>query len=406
MKWIVLVACIIIQSCIGGLYAWTMFVPHLTRAHGLSMAESQIIFGTLIAFFTIAVALAGPNLDRWGKAKTTAVGGFLFGLGYAMASFSKGEFIPLLTSIGIISGIGTGLVYMCPLQTVMSRFPERKGLAAGVIMAAFGGGSVILSLHTEFMTSRGSDVLSIFRWVGITYGFLIVGLSGFLPGTRSMYGGKRVSLFRGVPAGLWKDSFFFALLIGMFCGTFAGLLVIGNLKPLALSFGIGSFQAAMAVGLFAAGNALGRIVWGWGADRAGRRIVSYSLLWMVASLALLAALPKGSTTIFLVITFLIGFGFGSCFVIYAALVADRYGLEKVANVYPFIFLTYGASGIFGPVLAGWLHDRTGSFDAAILSSLIVLCAGFWLCTFFIRRKTHEIFLESQAVSESEPIFHK
>jgi OFA family oxalate/formate antiporter-like MFS transporter len=127
---------------------------------------------------------------------------------------------------------------------------------------------------------------------------------------------------------------------------------------------------------------------------------------MVVTLALLAALPKGLTPIFLAITFLIGFGFGSCFVIYAALVADRYGLEKVANIYPFIFLTYGASGVFGPLLGGWLHDRTGAFDAAISASLIVLCAGFWLCSFFMSRETHDPLLETQSVSKPEPIFHK
>jgi OFA family oxalate/formate antiporter-like MFS transporter len=160
----------------------------------------------------------------------------------------------------------------------------------------------------------------------------------------------------------------------MFCGTFAGMLVIGNLKPMALAVGIPDLMATAAISVFAIGNAAGRITWGWACDRTDERMIPVKLAALAVPLVLLAWVH--SAALFVAVSFAIGFGFGACFVVYAAQVASRYGLARVGGVYPLVFLSYGLAGIVGPPLGGWLYDSTSSYTPAIALSCGVVGAGF------------------------------
>jgi OFA family oxalate/formate antiporter-like MFS transporter len=173
-----------------------------------------------------------------------------------------------------------------------------------------------------------------------------------------------------LPSGQYRDRFFGGLLVGMFAGTFAGLALIGNLKPLALDSGLGEGVATAAIALFSLGNATGRVAWGWLADHLGRRAGWLSLAFLALATAGLAA-GRGHGVVFLGASALVGFGFGACFVVYAALVAGHYGVARLGEVYPLVFLAYGLSGIAGPATAGWLLDITGGYGMALILCLAV-----------------------------------
>jgi OFA family oxalate/formate antiporter-like MFS transporter len=251
-------------------------------------------------------------------------------------------------------------------------FPNHKGLVTGISVAGFGGGAVVLSSLAEYWLGHGVDVLVVLRWVGLAWGGVIVLAALPLHAPAGGHVGRSEHL--GSIRRRLGDRFFLALLAGMFCGTFAGLLVIGNLKPIALAGGIGPVQAAAAISLFAVGNAAGRISWGWIADRIGERSIWMSLVLLAGAVAPLLAV--GSSPVgFMAVTALIGFGFGACFVVYAAAVAHRYGPAMVGKLYPLVFLAYGLAGITGPALGGWLYDATGQYTHAILASVGILLVG-------------------------------
>jgi OFA family oxalate/formate antiporter-like MFS transporter len=381
MKYGILLASVVMQTCLGGLYAWTSFVPALTSSHGLSTAQTQVIFGALIAVFTVAMVFAGRLLERWGPRLVAGTGSLLLGLGYLIASFSGGEFSILLLGIGVVAGVGTGFGYVCPLATCMKWFPTHKGLVTGIAVAGFGGGAVLLSALAEWLLSRGVSVLMVFRWLGICYGAATVAAALVLRFPASSATARRQPI--PMVSALMRDPFFWALVAGMFCGTFAGLLVIGNLKPMALSGGIPPRLVVGAICAFAVGNATGRIVWGQGVDRFGVRAISVSLAALAVALCGLFA-TRDSAMVFVSISALIGFGFGACFVIYAALVATRYSPERFACIYPLVFLAYGAAGITGPWVGGWLYDRTAGYNVSIALGIAVVVAGLSASAWLIR----------------------
>lgn len=382
MRYLILAAAVLIQVCLGGLYAWSNFVHDLMKYHGLTAAQTQLVFGCLIAAFTIAMVFSGRMLRRRGPRYVAIIGGILFGAGYLIASFSDGSFPLLFLGIAVVAGVGTGFGYVCPLATGMAWFPDHKGLVTGVTVGGFGAGAVLLSAVTNSLFARGMDVLEVFRWIGLTYGAVIVLAALIMRFPPQVIGEEAhpTPAFRT----LVRDPFFLAMAVGIFSGTFAGLMVIGNLQPLALSSGVSTGVAAVAVSMFAVGNASGRITWGWVSDRLGDRTVVASLGALAVTLVLLGPMvgtPVGTVAV----AGLVGFTFGACFVVYAARVAARYGADRIGGVYPLVFLAYGAAGILGPWLGGRLYDTTGSYGLPIAISIGVVLVGLVGSTVLLRR---------------------
>ncbi len=371
MKYLILLTSVLIQLCLGGVYAWSGLVPALESTTSLSVADTQYIFGCLFGAFTLSMVLAGKLLDRLGPAPVAGIGGLLFGAGYVLASFSGGNFLVMWLGVSLLTGIGTGFGYVCPLATCMRWFPNRRGLVTGISMAGFGGGAVVFSALAEYLLSGGVHVLVVLRWIGLAYGVVLLVSAATL---RFPAGSDRKRV-RPAPAvrHLLRDPYFALLVVGMFCGTFAGMLVIGNLKPIAQAAGLASLPATATISAFAIGNAAGRITWGWISDRTDERMIPLKLATLGVPLAMMAVVKM--PPLFIVLAFLVGFGFGACFVVYAARVASRYGPDRVGSIYPMVFLAYGAAGILGPAMGGWLYGRTSSYTPAIVLSCAVVGLG-------------------------------
>jgi OFA family oxalate/formate antiporter-like MFS transporter len=371
MRYIILTACVIIQVCLGGVYAWSGLAPALKETVGLSTAQTQIIFGGLFAAFTLSMIGAGKLLDRLGPRLVAGIGGLLFGSGYVIASLWGGNFAMMLLGISLLAGVGTGFGYVCPLATGMRWFPNHRGLVTGVAMAGFGGGAVLLSSLVEYLLSGGMHVLVVLQWIGLSYGVVLVISAAVLRFPTAETVGRATE---PIAVGrLVREPLFRLLVLGMFAGTFAGMLVIGNLKMIALSKGIDSLAATWSISAFAMGNAAGRITWGLICDRRDERVIPLKLMSLALPLA--ALIWSHAAWVFIVFSFAVGFGFGACFVVYAAQVASRYGPARVGSIYPLVFLAYGAAGIVGPPVGGLLYDVTGSYTPAIVLSCGVLGLG-------------------------------
>ena len=370
----VLAGSVVVFVCLGGLFGWSAFVPELRARYGFSALQTQVIFSLTVATFTLCTTVAGRLMSRWGARSLTLLGGLLFGAGYGLASCSQGRFALLAVGLGLLSGAGIGFGYICPLTLCIQWFPDRKGLATGVTVASFGGGAILLTALAEMLLGRGWSVLEVFRFIGFAYGSVVC--AGALLMFRPPVAPSAPLHFRKLAGELARDSSFWTLVTGIFAGTLAGLLIIGSLKPIGLSAGLNSTVAALAISFFAAGNAGGRIVWGWLSDRLGYRTIPWSLFWLGAAvLALIVARYAGLA--FLAAAVLVGSGFGACFVLYAAQVARRYGPGQVGRVYPLVFLAYGVAALVGPTLGGFLFDLTGSYVPPLLVSAAIVLAGAW-----------------------------
>lgn len=367
-RWLVLVAGCLIQTVLGGIYAWSTFVPYLLKGYRLSRGQCGFIFGLTILVFASSMILAGRVMIKKGPRFTALIASSLFMSGYLFASLSNGSFALLLLSLGIISGCGIGFGYVCPLSVGMKWFPDKKGLVTGVAVAGFGAGAVLLSSIAEFFLLNGMDILIFFRWFGICSGVILFTAAMLLSEPPSATCNTSTSHDRSAIF-TWP---FLLSSIGLFAGTFAGLLIIGNLAPIILRAGLTEKQAAFSVSIFAVGNGLGRIIWGKLFDHFNYKCIPLSLgSFAVAATLLLFSPPDW--LLMLAVSW-IGFCFGANFVIYASAISRFFGTASFPRLYPVSFMAYGIAGAIGPGLGGFLADTTGTYNTAI-SICIALVAS-------------------------------
>lgn len=354
-RWLILMAGCLIQTILGGIYAWSTFVPYLMKTHDLSAGQCGFVFGVTILTFTLSMIVAGRVLTSKGPRLTAGIAAFLFMSGYLLASLSGNSFLLLLLSLGVIVGAGIGFGYVCPLSVGMKWFPHKKGLVTGVVVAGFGGGAILLASVAEYLLLGGMDVLVFFRWFGICSGAILFIAAFALADPPSPEASVQESAAKG---GAFTGTFWL-ISLGMFAGTFAGLLIIGNLSPMVMNAGLTEGQAAVSISIFAIGNAVGRIVWGHAFDRIDYKTIPLSLgSFAITAGLLLMSMPGWG--LFLCVG-LLGFGFGANFVVYASAISRHFGAPSFPQLYPLCFLAYGVAGLIGPGLGGYLADATDSY---------------------------------------------
>lgn len=377
-RWLVLLAALCMQTILGGVYAWSTLSVWIQEEMGISSAQAGLVFGLTIMVFTAVMVYSGRLLPRLGPKKTASIGALAYGLGFLVASYSQTSFFVLLLGISLLSGIGIGFAYVVPLSVCLKWFPNQKGLVTGFSVGGFGGGAIILSAIIEQAYLSALPFSSFLAGYGLITAILLL-LCAQLLSVPS----ESASAQEKPPRSLYRDPIMMLSSLGMFAGTFAGLLVVGNLSPLVQEWGLSEVQAVLAVMLFSVGNASARIVWGYIFDRIGALSIPFSLLlFSLATLMLLASGPN--IPLILVLVALLGFSFGANFVLYAAVIAHAYPLHFFSSLYPLCFLFYGIAGLLGPGIGGWLRDATGSYMTSLVLCLLIVF--FSALLLFIKRR--------------------
>ncbi len=391
-RWWVVIGGIIIQLCLGAIYAWSAFTDHLTAApYDFTKTHTQVIFALALLSFAVVMALvAGRWQKKSGPRIVALTGGIVLGLGYVIAGLSGTSFWGILLGIGLLGGAGIGLAYVCPIAALVKWFPDMKGFITGLAVAGFGFGALIWIKLTEGFTfgpirltgdweglyGMGWDVNRIFLLYGILFAVLISLASkamvnppdgykphGWEPPTGPSTGSSGDVDFNEKQMMVTPQ--FWGLFFIFFVGATAGLMIIGIIRLFGnealMASGMSHSDAIIATGtamglFYALFNGLGRILWGKISDRLGRK---YSIVLMSAlqGIIMLLFLFIGGNVIGLFIgATVIGFNFGGNFALFPAATADYFGNKNVGTNYPWVFLSYGVGGVVGPILGGAMGD--------------------------------------------------
>lgn len=364
-------AAFFLMLCLGGVYAWSIIASELMDKYGFSSTQTQIIFGSLIAVFPVTMIFAGKLGTLIHSRFLGFASGLLFLSGYLMAGLSGGQFIPIFLGIGILTGIATGFGYWVALTIPVQWFPERKGLITGIAAAGFGLGAMIFSNLSEMIFASGKEVSQLLVIIGVSYGVLIFVFSNFIF-PRKQEGGSP----KPKSSDFLQKPIFRKLFLGIFLGTFSGLLIIGSLKLIGGQYNIRHEVLILGVSLFAVANFVGRLLWGFLSDHIGASQSIFLALLLQAVGILLLDFVLGSETSYIILSLVIGLGFGGNFVLFAKETAQSFGINHLGIVYPYVFLGYALAGIGGPLTGGILYDFSGTYNHAIfLAGLVSLGGG-------------------------------
>ncbi len=367
-RWWYVVFGLIINICLGAIYAFSIFRPPLEKLWNISATQSGLPFMVFLAMFALTMPFAGNLIQRWGPRNTMFLGALLVGIGWIAASFSPN--INTLTLLyGVIGGAGVGVVYGAPIATSAKWFPDRGGLAIGLTVGGFGLSALVTApIIKQLIGTVGP--LSTFLYLGIAFLLILIILSipykfppegwkpeGFVASTSATPSLPGVELDRGE---MIKTIAFWALWLTYTIGCLAGLMAIGISAPAGKEVGLTAETAALAVSLYAIFNFLGRPFFGALTDKIKPKAAAILSFLIIGTVSLLIYGVR-EKIIFLIGFCLLWFNLGGWLAIAPTATKIFFGTKFYGKNYGLVFTAYGAGAIAGVLLSGRIKDITGSY---------------------------------------------
>ncbi len=392
-RYLILLAGLIANLCQGVAYTSSIFMLPLGQALGrpqnLWSSEWGFIFAMCLAFLPVGMLLSGKMADLGYTRLTCLIGAVLYGGGLLLASQGTTS-TWMAATLGVMTSIGSGFVYGTVIGAVVRWFPDHRGLASGLAVAAVGVGPIVLAPLTSHLIGA-YGVMNMFAILGVVC-LVAMGLAAFSisnppagytpPGWNPSLkiqagGGTRRSLS-------WKEMLakplFWLIYVSYFCGVFAGVLVNGLAAPIAIELaGFTPKAATFAVMVFAFASAGGRVLWGFLSDRFGR-VQMVGVAFVLTALAMFVLHGHvGTPGVFLPCVAVAGLCYGGIFGTFPALNADSFGVKNAAVNLAILFTSFSLVALLAPQVVG--HYRSAGaaeYPKAFLVAGCVAVAGLAL----------------------------
>lgn len=364
-RWGVLFSGVIANLCQGVAYTSSIFMlplgEALKRPKEVWSSEWGIIFAMSLAFLPVGMVLGGKLADSGRTRLTIGLGAVVYGLGLILASFGYGVAWTAIT-LGVMTSVGSGLAYGTVVGAVVRWFPDKRGLASGIAVAAVGVGPIVLAPLASYLMA-GHGVLGMFSILGVMCLVCMGAAALYIANPPAGYAPAGFAQTAGVNAqkpveGLtWREMIrrrvFWLLYVCYFCGVFAGVLVNGLAAPIAMELaGFDRAGATFAVMLFALASAGGRVLWGLLSDRFGR-IAMIAAAFVITAVAMFVLYNYvRSPGVFMPCLFAAGLCYGGIFGTFPSLSADQFGIKHAAVNLAVLFSSFSLVAILAPQVVG------------------------------------------------------
>ena len=377
-RWFQLVASLVAMIMIANLqYAWTFFVQPLKVATGWKLADIQVAFTLFILFQTWIQPLDGWLIDRLGPRGFISAAGLLCGLGWAGLGYASS--LPMLYVVYCTAGTGAAFVYSGSIGSALKWFKDRRGLAAGIMAAGFGGGTALfIPIISWLIRTRGYQTT--FLITGVIQGVVIVVVAQALrhPPAERVVSDRVTQTTTSVgrrqftTIEMLATPHFYVMYAMFVLMATGGLLVTANAGPMSQSWGLPAAALTLAGTLSPLANGASRIFWGGVSDRLGREhtmIVAFVL--QAICLCLVVALGRLSGGWFAVTLVLVYLTWGEIFGLFPAAAADYFGTTHATSNYAVLYTAKGVAAIIGGWSAASLYERTGSWSVGFYGSAVM-----------------------------------
>jgi len=148
---------------LGASYGWSAISLRLSLESGLvspttadwSLDQTTWPMAIMIGSGGVSAAVLGGWTVRVGVRQAMATGGVLYGGGMLLSSLGVAQHSLAMLYMGnIMCGMGYGCAYTPPLQALIDWFPDKKGLASGLVIAGFGSGALAFTPAVNYLSSK------------------------------------------------------------------------------------------------------------------------------------------------------------------------------------------------------------------------------------------------------------
>ena len=388
--WWIVLSNAAISYYIGGtyFYGFSAFFEPIRETFRWTYAQTSAGFSLQQLEAGVAAPLTGVLADRLGPRKIIFFGCLIMGLAFIL--FSRVDSLLsfyaafILLSLGL-SGSSYGIAYVAAAHW----FRRKLGLALGVVTTGMGLCGTLLPVVVWLISSYGWRTALIIVGVGMWVIALPLSLVirhrpepyGYLPDGEE----PRATSPRATTA-LPEEERSFTLkealrsraywhIAGMMaCTQLIWSAIFVHIIPYLESVGVAKSTAAWAVAALTVLSLVGRLGFGWWADRMDKRhgLALSAGLASVGVLVLAAVSQEWHVIIFLLI---FSPGYGGVMPLRPALQREYFGAKAFGSIQGVMMGTITVTGFLSPLMVGYLRDVTGDYRLGlVLVGLLSLLA--------------------------------
>ncbi|OCZ50098.1 MFS transporter [Dehalobacter sp. TeCB1] len=392
-RWGYVLLGIIIMMCLGTVYSYSVFRLPIEKLFNVGATQSGMPYMISLAFYAFFMFLTGKYLDKFNLRYIIIIGGLLVSLGWILSAYAPNIFVLTIT-YGLISGAGVGIVYGVPMTVVARWFPEKKGLAVGMVLIGFGLSPLITApLARIFVEQYG--IMNTFQILGICFGVIIpiLSLPFKYPSDSELLNLKSANHVKNSfndlnTSNMIKTKSFNGLYINFIIGTTIGLMLIGLTSSVGIELiGLSPSNVALLMGLFAIFNGIGRPTFGWLTDKLSSKnamYLSYGLI--ISSAVLILFANEGDVTLYSISFSIFWFNLGGWLAIAPTSTLALYGTKHYSQNYGVVFTAYGIGAITGVVTSGILLDVLQNYQYVFYYVIALCLIGILITSKLIKEK--------------------
>ena len=369
--------------------SYVVFLLPLEQDLGWSRSKMTSVYSLYLLVNGLTAPLIGFLFDRMGPRAVYGCGMAALAAAYLLASQVQ-ELWQFYASVGVLTGIAVSALGMVPSSSLIARwFRERLGTAISVAFAGLGLGALLIVPTVQYLLQhfgwRDSYRIMGLALLCLVPVVLLLPWKGYVEGhpeyRRVRTAGAREEENWTVRAALrtrsfWGLAWVFSLTsIGMFSITVQSVVYF-------IERGFPPLAAASAFGFAAMLSVFGIVGTGAIADRFGpRRTVSVTFAGSICGvliLLLMSWFPQQSLLVAYVLVF--GLCQGARGPIVSSMSARLFPGGHTASIYGILYACNAIGAGTGALLAGLMHDFSGSYRPGFLMSVCALLLGvlpFW-----------------------------
>lgn len=360
----------------GFVYAWSVVSAPIAAEYP-QWAEGAFgfTFTLCMMFFCLGGLAAGLLAGRVGARLCLLFAALLFPAGFFLSAAAQ-SLGALYLGYGVCCGTAAGFAYNAVMRSVPLYFPDKRGLASGVLLMGFGASSLLFgSAFSAAVPLFAGGWRSVMRLCGAAMAVAMLLGALLLREPAAQKGAQGETEAEGMrPAAVLRASNFWFFFLWATLLSMAGLAVIGQGMPLARAAGPGAAAGllSLSVGLISVCNGLGRVLFGALYDRFGwkRTMRLINLLFLAAPALLFVSSSLPSFPLLLLGFALTGLGYGGIPIVNASFAREFFGPKHYAVNYQFLVASLLPASFAG-TLSGLALDAGGGF----VSIFIAMAAG-------------------------------
>ena len=367
--------------------------------------SNRTVLSGAIALSQLEGGLLGPIggylVDRFGPRKMMFVGVSIMGIGFILMSLANSLLMFYVVYLLLIS-VGMSIGIRVPaLVAPTSWFIKKRGIALGMSTSGVGIGGILVPilgwlvinmgwrstsvLSGLFILAVGLPCAAVMRHRPEQYGLLPDGnvkdqsSEGSIADDKKLEGNasnrfvEHEASYSMMEALRTPVFWFLSIVFGL------RQLIIGAIGlhqvPFLIDIGINPQMAATVLGMTAIASIIGRLGFGWLADRIEKRFVMATTI-VLAGLGslILANVTAWWHLVFFV--FIYGVGWGGGATIMSVLRAEYFGRKAFGTISGMMDFVQMFGLVLGPIFAGFIFDTTNSYYIAFTTFAIAAgCAG-------------------------------